>query len=340
MTRIGMRVLPPKVTAPAEPPPFVPRPRASTPPSPAPPTSFTPGAPIPPLHLPGLEALPPELQAKVKRLHEGHSLLANRFRMAERQLLSQADYRAATPAEQGQFLVGALDAALLTAVQPERQQQARAAAPWALGPPRLDAAFPFPGGPGRAEVFELVIDGQRVRLAAPADRRFDPPQQHTVEEVARALAGLPESSRTRITSVTLSPVANPDDAFWAKTYGLPEMTSHMSVGTDGAVTVYPSTRARTAEHLAMSLLHESGHAWSFERWGTDTTAPAWKPWADAVEADVVRVSTYGNAHLSEDVAEATALYQSIRGTPLFEEYRALYPARFAILDRELGGTAP
>ncbi len=301
-------------------------------------SGFTPAKPpAPTFDLPGLSTLPAALQAKVKALHEGKSLLATRFRMMETQLKSQADYLAATPELQGQYVLGALDAALPGTVQPEPRTHVPTPPAVTRGATRVVDAFEFHGATARAEVFDVVVEGQTITVAAPADGHFTPPVQHSFDDVVRTLAALPEASRKQITSVHLNPVANPDDAFWAQTYGIPEAVSYMTCGAEGGVTIYPANAAQPAETMAVSMIHETGHAWSMKAWGDAGTGPGWDAWSKAIETDVVRVSTYGNSSLLEDAAETTALYLWAKGTPHFDEYRALYPARFAILDRELGG---
>jgi hypothetical protein len=205
------------------------------------------------------------------------------------------------------------------------------------GPIERVEPFEFHGASGAAEVMKVTIDGQIITLAAPADGKYTPAVQHTLEEVVRTLAALPAVSRKNITSVHLNPVANPDDAFWAATYGNAEARSYMTCGAAGGVTIYPAEQKYPDDIMRTSMIHETGHAWSMKTWGEAGTGAEWDQWADATASDLVNVSHYGQSSLFEDVAEASALYLESKGTPAFAEYRAIYPARFAILDRVLGG---
>jgi hypothetical protein len=49
----------------------------------------------------------------------------------------------------------------------------------------------------------------------------------------------------------------------------------------------------------------------------------------------VSVSGYAMADIAEDVAETVKVYGSTKGTPKFDEYKRMVPARFAMLEKEM-----
>ena len=125
-------------------------------------------------------------------------------------------------------------------------------------------------------------------------------------------------------------------------------------GREGPGSVRELLGAEHAEHARYTLAidratsstgapaHEAiGHCWSLRDWARDPSAK--DAWLDAIARDGTAPSTYaalsfrksGLPH--EDVAEATALYFLVLGTPGFDAHRAAMPARFALLAARFGG---
>ncbi len=213
------------------------------------------------------------------------------------------------------------------------------AAPYTLAGPIDEEDHAFRGATADAEVWtESFTDetGGSITLYAPKELA-EGVHQHTVQQAADAAALLPPASRAVVTSVTLNPVVNPDDAHWASEYNDPDFHSYMTAGASGEITIYAdSGEMPDEEELQGSMIHETGHTWSKQQWGQDTTSDAWKPWRDAMASDGVSVSTYADNSVDEDVAETIQVYGSTYNTPAYDEYAAMVPARFAILDREMG----
>lgn len=110
-------------------------------------------------------------------------------------------------------------------------------------------------------------------------------------------------------------------------------------GDDGQVNISPSDGPEEAEfryrpgELAEILTHEDGHFASIKPWGQDTTSPPWQAYRQAAKKDRLGISQYGNTNLTEDFAEAWALYRGSRHDPkTMDALRKLYPNRFALLD--------
>lgn len=284
--------------------------------------------------LAGTTALQP---AQVQALLAGASPMAERARAAQAALEQTPAWAAATPEQQRQLLSQKLssDAVVPVLVSSDVASLALAPAPYAVSGPTPEADHAFPGKKTDADRYQVLIDGRSIPVLVPHDAAFDPPFHHTVEDAAKALASLPAESRALVTQVSLNPVANPLDDFWSKTYGR-EMTSYMTCGADGLVDIYPFKTQGGTEYLTASLIHETGHAWSGAKFGDDLQGPRWAGWRDAAAKDGILPSQYAGSSPAEDVAESTALYLSTRATPVFGEYRALYPNRFARLDQQFG----
>jgi hypothetical protein len=201
--------------------------------------------------------------------------------------------------------------------------------------PTEQPAYAFHGTTADAEVWiARYTDSVQFQIAAPKAPQVGF-HYHTVQQAANAASYLPKPARSVITTVLLNPVVNPDDAYWAVEYSDPDFHSYMTAGADGVVTIYPDTSSLPGDnYMRGTMIHETGHTWSFKTWGEDTTQGKWVDWQTAMTNDKVAVSGYANASISEDVAETVTVYVSTRGTPQCEEYRRIVPHRFAILDRE------
>lgn len=185
----------------------------------------------------------------------------------------------------------------------------------------------------------LRCHGYDIPVFLPVDGRFGKNGEltnHSVKQIAKALASLSPRSASCLTGVVLSPVPNPTDASWGKQYGIDDFRSYMTCGADGEITIYPQPETASDGTLAVSMMHELGHQWSLAAWGSEPTSPEWKAWKAAAKADGVNVSNYGAINHDEDVAESSALYESTRHDPTRSaHYRNLFPNRFAILDAML-----
>jgi hypothetical protein len=195
----------------------------------------------------------------------------------------------------------------------------------------------FRGSKANANVYKVEFEGgQTITIYAPAAP--DPKlHYHTVEQAAEAAARLPEASRKVVRTVTLNPQVNPDDAYWAVQYNTPDFHSYMTAGESGDITVYPSKTGPmpTQDQMSGSMIHETGHTWSYKQWGSDTSKGGWVEWKKAMDSDKMSVSNYATSAIAEDVAETIQIYGSTKGKPAHDEYRTLVPARFKILDEQL-----
>ncbi len=197
--------------------------------------------------------------------------------------------------------------------------------------------YAFRGKTADAEEWLVEFkDGIKVSIIAP--KAPEPGyHNHTVQQAADAASYLPKANRSVIKRILLNAVVNPDDAYWAGEYHQPDFHSYMTAGAAGVVTIYPdkATKSLPGEnYMRGTMIHETGHTWSYKTWGSDESKGKWLEWKKAMDADKVSVSGYAMASIAEDVAETIQIYVSTQGSPRFEEYRQIVPQRFAMLDKE------
>ncbi len=196
--------------------------------------------------------------------------------------------------------------------------------------------YEFRGGPGDALVYRASYDdGTSIEIIAPKapDSTM---HYHTVQEAAEAASYLPHASRVTINTVLLNSQVNPDDAHWAVQYNTPDFHSYMTAGAAGVVTIYPNnTPVPGANAIRGSMIHETGHAWSYQQWGQDQSKGKWNDWRTAMSSDGISVSGYAMNDIAEDVAETVRVYGATKGTPKYDEYKAMIPKRLAILEKEM-----
>jgi hypothetical protein len=284
-------------------------------------------------------AMNPLQQAQLSTLTTGTSHLADRARWGLNNVLTSPEYLAATPADQVKQIFTALGSTpvLPGVVTIDAADQLSPHDTATVSGPTLQPAREFHGKTTDADRYDVTIEGQKIPVYLPHDGSYTPPGQHTLDDAVKALTMLPAASRALVKEVNLDPVKNPQDAFWAQTYNQPNFSSYMTCGSEGVVDIYPQEQKGDFKYMADSMVHETGHAWSNAKWGDDPQGAKWAPWRDAAAKDGLLPSDYAKSSPEEDVAESTALYLAMKGTPLFDEYRKLYPNRFALLDTQFGG---
>ncbi len=198
------------------------------------------------------------------------------------------------------------------------------------GPRKLERFTFEKGVQGPANEYTVTVGNHSVKVTLPVSTQQGL-HNATIEQVTRTLARMPAAALREVKEVRVSPSQNPADSFWAKKYNRPDFRSYMTAGREGIVRFYPQPHAFNEKAAASSILHETGHVWSY-------TSRQWKAWDAAAKADGTVVSRYGQSSLGEDVSETTAIYLATRGTSQFDAYRAIFPNRFAILDARFGAS--
>jgi hypothetical protein len=274
----------------------------------------------------------PHRQQLVKVLTGCANQLSERARLFADALTTSAEFRTASAEEQGAQLESFVN-------EPPYL-------PDAYISPEIDAALKESRavrGPGRpvqrafrngvAEGMDYEVRIGEQSIAVFFETEHDAAlQHHTIEDVMTSLAALPAECRARLKFVQVNGFANPDDASWAKEFGLDAFRSYMTADVALAtIDVYPTEWVADPAVMACTLIHEVGHFVSAEKMGP-LGDERWKGWQDAMASDQFVVSEYAQQSPDEDFAETIIAYQLARNTPAAAELRDLMPGRFQLLD--------
>lgn len=216
----------------------------------------------------------------------------------------------------------------------------------------------------KSALFPVTINGQTIVVSAPLtkDRKAPEPSavgsypadatskgpmmNHSVEDTAKALAQLPDMNRKLLTGeVVITATRSPLDGIFATLQGRQDMRAVMaaSIFPIGSIGVFAQPEAQTGPIQLDSMVHETGHTWTYKTWGVDPTSKGWTAWRAAIAADGIYPSWYASVAFIEDAAESVLMYVAARstgdaGAALRAELEALYPNRWAILAKELPGS--
>ncbi len=286
--------------------------------------------------LPGFSKLTPEHQSRWLRLAGGKTeFLADPARQALSDLIKDQKFRRFGSEQQARALTYLLVQQdwLPETVESTAGAFAMRRVVYGLAGPKPEKDYEFASGPGSAVKYTLEVGEQIIPIFA-GEKNDPQPHQLRVEVIAKAIAAMPKALRETIKVVRIDPRRNPDDAEKAVEFKDPGFSSAMSA-LEGTINVFP-TRAATAQSSADgSLIHEVGHFLTRFAWGKNED-PRWDPWRAAIKSDGVRPSKYAKVLVSEDVCETLSMYFEAIGTPAEKEVRAIFPARFAILDKLVG----
>jgi peptidoglycan hydrolase-like protein with peptidoglycan-binding domain len=289
-------------------------------------------------HSAGFRALPEADRQKLLALVGGSNPdLSAPARQAMGELLKDPKFAGGKSADQWKLLKDFVkdEKWLPGVVSPQEGAFETKRAKYKLTGPVEQKDYEFDGGKATALKYEVEIDGKKVPVYVAKDKDAKL-TTHSIEQVAKGLAALPKSSRDLVKAVNVEGKPNPDDAYWAKKYNTPGFSSYMAAGAEGKVSIYPSTTAMSQSYLDGTMIHETGHTLSKQKWGEDTDKK-WDDWRGAMKKDVTHASAYAKNSESEDFAETLQLYQQVKGTPQEAEVRAVMPERFKIIDDLLAG---
>jgi hypothetical protein len=215
-------------------------------------------------------------------------------------------------------------------------------APYTVGTATEVKNYEFRSKKADAQKYDVSV-GDKEKIVVPVYRPKTPDATAghipTVDDVAKGLASLPQSSLKLVTKVHVEPAQNPADAHWATVYKRPGFRSYMTAGEAGVIAIYPTTAKTSQEYLEGTMIHETGHTLSKKQWGEESDK-RWQPWKDAMKSDVVVASQYAKASPGEDFGETLQAYFQVKGTPAEKELRALMPARMKIIDGLLAPKKP
>lgn len=201
-----------------------------------------------------------------------------------------------------------------------------------LGGIALETDHAFTGTVQDADVSKVRRGSEEVPIYAPRKAGTLPDNEITISD---ALLKTDPDVLPLVHSVTINPIRNPSDSYWAKEYRTPGFTSYMNAGAAGQITVFPTG----ADPLwtETSLTHEIGHVWSNGRWTSDHDNPHWDSWKTASRLDGAAPTAYSDSAPGEDFGDSFMLYFYFRGTPrpdgeALAKLRGWYPELFVSLD--------
>jgi len=206
-------------------------------------------------------------------------------------------------------------------------------ADYELKGPTVVKGYAFRGANADADQWNVHFAEVVIPVFAPHNPDDSKGHFHSIQQAAVALASLPEVSRKQVTKVVLNANRNPEDPHWRVEYNDPDFDSYMTAGVAGEIHVYPTDNPMSQDYMSETMVHETGHTWSKKMWGEDSAGDKWKPWRDAMASDKISVSNYATNDPDEDVAETIQVFMGTKGEPQHEEYRAMVPQRFEILDK-------
>jgi hypothetical protein len=193
-------------------------------------------------------------------------------------------------------------------------------------------------GPVPVREYEVVIRGHKIKIIEPVPAARAPGGGLLLGNgtwlpdapmAASALATLSDEQLARIHTVVLSPNAyfDPDD---------PGRDDTANCG-GGVMTYFPRNQPHPQSDIDWVAAHESAHAVTAGLgWTTDPNLPkpaSQRAWEDAIWKDGRKVSAYGTTSVLEDFAEAVILYAMTKGTPCEATARALFPNRYAEMEK-------
>jgi hypothetical protein len=207
--------------------------------------------------------------------------------------------------------------------------------PATLGKPK-DIKYKFPGDAAEQDAleYEVEVNGRKKKLIMPKNSPKDK-SLPTAEQLAAAMGTVPGPQLDKITQLVASPSPNPDDAYWAKEYNIPNFSSAATGGTSG-VTFYPQDNW-SQEFTDSTMIHEGGHSYSKDLW---SDADKKKAWEKAMSSDGKSPSTYADSSTDEDFSESLVMYSLSKGTPCEAIAKQLYPNRYQACDDLFGAKAP
>jgi hypothetical protein len=196
--------------------------------------------------------------------------------------------------------------------------------------PGVPGKYTFPGDktPSDVLVHEVEVKGRKIKVIEP--KNVAPGQGvPSADEIGKSLATLPDGQLDSVHQVTASPKPNPDDPHWEKEYKIKGFKSAAASGGD-EVTYFPQKGPMDQNDVDGILNHEVGHLLHQKLWQDPAQKKAWD---EAMASDGRSPSKYADAAPDEDISESLGVYSASRGSPCAVFARAMFPARFALLDK-------
>lgn len=190
----------------------------------------------------------------------------------------------------------------------------RTAPPDSVRGPESIAKGPFRLQEGAADKYTVKYGAKEIPVYVPAGT-----SRADVDKLIGTMDALPKANRQLINQVVLE---RQNDAASPRRFD----------ALDGTVRAYPEGMALEPPDRRMSgMVHESAHL--IDKHLQTKLGPQWDTdWKKAMGDDKLVGSQYGKKNDAEDFAEAYLLYKVSKGTPQFDEYRAMFPNRWKLID--------
>jgi hypothetical protein len=185
--------------------------------------------------------------------------------------------------------------------------------------PRIDQRFDFTGP-------NEDFDNQQMRF-----------YQHSVSEVAQAVANLPAVTRSLLTNtIEINLIRNSQDLAYQALFK-PDFRAYQSalIFPIGTIGIFPKTIEPETLMMTDTLAHEAGHIWSFKCFSLDSNSEQWKAWEKARVLDGNEISEYGKSSILEDAAEMALVYASLisKGDrQIIKRFSERFPNRWKIIE--------
>jgi len=173
----------------------------------------------------------------------------------------------------------------------------------------------------------VVIRGHTVTVYEPSAGVAPPQWIPSSDSVAQGLATLSDEQLRNVKEVYVVP------------HGSGGSPSAIADYSKGRIRYFPRSPPVPQSDIDWALQHEGGHAYSMsEVWKNDPAAR--DAWIRAIGADHRQVTAYGDSSEYEDFSELMVLFATVFGTPCEAAAKALFPNRWAIMQRLLPNGLP
>jgi uncharacterized Zn-binding protein involved in type VI secretion len=190
--------------------------------------------------------------------------------------------------------------------------------------PGSAGSYWFPGDwlPSPTVEHEVTVRGHKIKVVVPVSGPKEGEWLPSAEMIAKGLGTLPDDQLAKIQTVVVCPQFDPNRPEAGACY------------VPGTVYYFPRPKEMTQGDIDWVLIHEAAHTITSKRWKQDPSLRA--EWEQAIKDDGHRPSDYAGNNAGEDFAESVVMYALSKGTACEATARAIYPARYAILDRMVG----
>lgn len=180
--------------------------------------------------------------------------------------------------------------------------------------------FTFPGdsAPTATREYEIEIRGHKVKIIEPVSGAKPGTWLPSAAMIAKGLAALSDEQLAKVNEVIVCPNARPD------------FPGAVADELNGRVRYFPRSGPHPQFDIDWALTHEGAHALAEDLWSAPGVKDAW---LSAMASDARGVTAYGNTDPGEDFAESMVMYALSKGTPCEATARAMFPGRYAQLDK-------